>query len=319
MHRSTLLVAATVIATSGCLDYTIDTTVRADGSGVRSERMEVTRNDDFDLPPEALLTLTRSGATEGWRPSMEIQADGDTTWIQERQRSFGSPSSWAATGESVVLLGALPERADDRLGLVRLGDVRLRSAIQVRSARGSDGSTSISYRESFVWDDAAAVMVEFLIRDVDHSLRERYPRVPELERGGILGFARARVRDAGEAGLFFDENTADLVARAVDDISTHALRVIRVYHEDARQATIAEIFSEAFSFDDEDSSRLFTELLPGLNLAFNTSVVFRLTMPGSVTTTNAGTRDGSVLEWEFSPLDDLRGPIEIYAESVIRP
>jgi len=319
MHRSTLLVAATVIATSGCLDYTIDTTLRADGSGVRSERMEVTRNDDFDLSPEALITLTRSGASHGWRPSMEIHADGDTTWIQERQRGFDSPSSWAETAESVVLLGALPERAADRLGLVRLGDVKLRSAIQVRRAGGSDGSISISYRESFVWDDAAAAMVEFLVRDVDSSLRQRYPSVPELERGGILGFARARVRDAGEAGLFFDENTDDLVARAVDDISSHALRVIGFYHADARQETIADIFFEAFSFDEEDTGRLFTELLPGLNLAFNTSVVFRLTMPGSVTTTNAGTRDGSVLEWEFSPLDDLRGPIEIYAESVIRP
>lgn len=319
MHRSTLVLAAAVLATSGCLDYTIDTTLRPDGSGVRSERMEITRNEDFDLSAEAVLSLTHSGASRGWSRSLVIQDDGDTTWIQQRQRDFGSPSAWAEGGESVVLLGALPERADDRLGLVRLGDVKLRSEIQVRSARARDGSTSISYRESFVWDDAAAAIVEFLVRDVDRLLREGYPMVPELERGGILGFARARIRDAGEAGLFFDEDADVLVAGAVQKISAYALRVIRVYHAEAPGEAIAQLFSEALAFDDEDSNRLFSELLPGLNLAFNTSVVFRLTMPGSVTTTNAGVRQGSVLEWEFSPMDDLRGPIEIYAESVIRP
>ncbi|MBT8402775.1 MAG: hypothetical protein KJP18_02885, partial [Gemmatimonadetes bacterium] len=72
MNRSSLILAATVLATSGCLDYTIDTTLRADGTGVRLERMELTRNDDFDLSADEVTALTRSGAARGWSRSVEV-------------------------------------------------------------------------------------------------------------------------------------------------------------------------------------------------------------------------------------------------------
>ena len=58
----------------------------------------------------------------------------------------------------------------------------------------------------------------------------------------------------------------------------------------------------------------------GLSLSvkgLNTSVVFRLNLPGTVSTTNASGRDGTTLTWKFSPLDKLTSPVEIFAESVV--
>lgn len=44
---------------------------------------------------------------------------------------------------------------------------------------------------------------------------------------------------------------------------------------------------------------------------------FRLTLPGTVSTTNASEREGNTLTWKFSPLDNFTGPVEVFAESVV--
>ncbi|GMV03836.1 MAG: hypothetical protein AMXMBFR53_01180 [Gemmatimonadota bacterium] len=309
-------VSAALMGVTGCLDYTIETTLREDGTGARVERMEVTRNSDFDLPAADFRVLTRSRG-RGWTPGTRVDSDGDTTWVLERRNDIGRLGEWADPSRGTLILGALPSKADERVGYVRLGDVAFRSSIQVGVTRRSDGTSMVSYRESFLWDQAADALVEFILQSLDRSLRARYSRLTEGERGSVLGFARARIWVAGEEGLFFGENEDEAIARAAEQTAAQAVKIVRVRYPEATADELREMIATIMSLEDGAVERLFVELLPGLNLAFNTKMVFRLTLPGTVGTTNAQHRSGNTLEWEFSPMDNLTKPLEVFAEAVV--
>lgn len=300
---------------AGCLDYTFETSVRADGSGVRVERMEFTRNDDLEMSADEVRALTLAAPNKGWRTSARVDEDGDTVWVAERTRPVQSLSGWADLTRDPLILGTTPGQADQRLGYVRLGDVAFRSSVQVGVSRQSDGTSRVTYRESFLWDQAADVVVEFMIRNLDRFLQERYSRLTEGDRSSVVGYARARVRVAGEEGLFAGENEEEALEAAVDGIAQNALKIVRVRYADVDAQALRTEVAGVLTLDDEQAERLFQETLPGLNLGFNTNVVFRLTMPGRVTVTNAHRQDGNTLEWEFSPLDELAGAVEVFAEA----
>ena len=309
--------AALALGLTGCLDYTVETTLLADGTGSRVERMEITRNSDFDLSEAAFRALTRTTPERGWKRSHKVDSDGDTTWILERKADVRRLSDWADPARSVLILGTTPEKAQQRVGYVKLGDVVFRSSIQVSVSHRSDGTSLVTYRESFLWDQAADALVEFLLTDLDRTLRERYPRLNDAERGAIVGFARARFWVAGDEGLFFGENEDEAIAEAAERTAEQAVKIVRVRYPEADADELRTIVSRLLHDQDNQVSRLFEETLPGMNLGFNTSMVFRLTLPGSVTTTNAPKREGNTLEWEFSPLDDLTTPKEIFGEAVV--
>jgi hypothetical protein len=187
----------------------------------------------------------------------------------------------------------------------------------VAVAHRSDGTTLVTYRESFLWDQAADALVESLVQDLDGTLAQRYPRLTGAERASILGFARARIWVAGDEGLFTGENESEAIARAADKTAEQAVKIVRVHYPEAKSDTLRQIVADLLDDKDERISRIFEETLPGLNLGLNTSVVFRLTLPGTVSTTNAPERDGNTLSWTFSPLDNLTGPVEVFAESVV--
>lgn len=312
-----ILALAGTLVLAGCLDYTIDVTLHPDGSGERVERMEVTRNSDFALSASDFRALTSATPQRGWTPRTLVDESGDTTWIFERRTAVADLGSWSDVTRHPLILGAVPAKAETRLGYVRLGDVVFRSSLQVGVSRRSDGTTLVSYREAFIWDGAADAIVEFLIRDLDQVLKARYPRLTDAERGSILGYTRARIWVAGDEGLFFGEHEGEAIARAVDHTSRHAVKIIGMRYPEVEVEPLRRLLSDLLNMDDEQVARLFEETVPGLNLGFNTSVVFRLTLPGRITTTNTDSRDGNTLEWTFSPLDDLTGPVEVFAEAVM--
>lgn len=315
LGRGLAIVGALMLA--GCLDYTIDVTVNSDGSGERVERMEVTRNSDFELSPSDFRALTSATPQRGWTPRTRVDEKGDTTWAFERRTAVSDLNSWSDVTRHSLILGTTPAKAETRLGYVRLGDVVFRSSLQVGVSRRSDGTSLVSYREAFIWDHAADAIVEFLVRDLDQILKTRYPRLTDAERGAVLGYARARIWVAGDEGLFFGENEDEAIARAVDHTSRHAVKIIRMRYPEVEIGPLRQVLSDLLNLNDEKAARLFEQTLPGLNLGFNTSVLFRLTLPGRITTTNTANRDGNTLEWKFSPLDDLTGPVEVFAEAVI--
>ncbi|HKJ03090.1 MAG TPA: hypothetical protein VJ997_11565 [Longimicrobiales bacterium] len=319
-HRTlgrTAILAAVVIGLAGCMDYTIETTVNADGTGVRLERMELTRNGDAKLTERQVRELTLATPDRGWRSSTRVDQGGDTTWVLERKAEVRRLSGWSDPDRRTLILGTTPDKAERRVGYVRLGDVVFRSSIQVAVARRSDGTSLVTYRESFLWDQAADALVESLVQDLDRTLAQRYPRLTAPERAAILGFARARIWVAGDEGMFTGENESEAIDRAADKTAEQAVKVVRVRYPEAEADTVRRIVKSLLDDENDSVSRLFEAVLPGMNLGLNTSVVFRLTLPGTVTTNNASERDGNTLEWKFSPLDNFTGPVEVFAESVV--
>jgi hypothetical protein len=152
---------------------------------------------------------------------------------------------------------------------------------------------------------------------LDRRLAERYPRLTEAERAGIMGYARARIWVAGEEGLFVGENEDVAIARAAERTAEHAIGIVRLRHASASVDDLRGLMADLLEMDDELIARLFEETLPGLGLGVNTKVYYRLRLPGRVTTTNAAARDGDTLAWDFSPFDHLLRPLELYAEAVI--
>lgn len=309
--------AVLALGLAGCMDYTFETTLEPDGSGVRVERMEVTRHDDLPLSEAEFRALTGATPDEGWGVTTRVDEDGDTTWVFERRREIHALAGWSDPSSRTLIVGTTPDRAGHRLGYVRLGDVAFRSSIQVGVARQSDGTTLITYRERFFWDHVTDVVVEFMLRDLEGALETRYPDLTASERAAIMGFARACLWTAGEEGLFFGENEEEAVARAVERIATHALKFVHTRHARADGDELRALLTDLLAVQNEEAERLFAQTLPGLNLGFNTSMVFRLTLPGRITTTNTARRDGNTLEWRFSPLDDITSPIEVFAEAVV--
>jgi hypothetical protein len=309
--------AMLALGLAGCMDYTFETTLEPDGSGVRVERMEVTRHDDLPLSEAEFRALTGATPDEGWGVTTRVDEDGDTTWVFERRREIDELAGWSDLSSRTLIVGTTPDQAAHRLGYVRLGDVAFRSSIQVGVARQSDGTSLVTYRERFLWDHVADAIVEFMLRDLEGALQTRYPDLTATDRGAIVGFARARLWIAGEEGLFFGENQDEAVTRAVERTTAHALKIVRVRDPGADGDELRALLTDLLAAQDEEAERLFAQTLPGLNLGFNTSVVFRLTLPGRITTTNTGRRDGNTLEWRFSPLDDITSPIEVFAEAVI--
>lgn len=317
MNIRNVLVATLALGSLGCVDYTIDTTVNPDGTGVRLERVEVTRQDEVPVSGTDFRALMFTTERRGWTTETDVDEDGDTTWVFERRTDVRDLAAWSDPDRGVRIAGVTPSQARTRIGYVELGDVLFRNSVQLGTGRRSDGTASYSYREAFLWDNGADVIVEFVLRDLDRALRTRYPRLSEAERGAIVGFARARIWVAGGEGLFFGENEDEAIERAAQKTAEHGVKLVRVRYPDADADFLRDTMAGLLAMEDGQAEQLFEETLPGLSLAFNTSMVVRLTLPGRVTSTNADRRDGDTLEWEFSPLDALAAPIELFAESVL--
>lgn len=314
--RTLCVGAACVLAASaaGCVDYTIETTIRPDGSGERLQRFEVTRNTDFDLSPQAFEALTGAGAGPGWATTTRLDSDGDTVRVVERRETVATLDGWNRFSDAVLLHGTTPDRADERLGIVRLGDVEYRTTLEVRRSHRSDGSEVVAYHESFAWQDAAAVIVEALVASADAELRRGFPDLQDEGRGEVLGYFRARLWAAGEAGAFSEPDADALMDEAAARTVAHAVRIVG---DPAAEPALRGVFTRAVDVESADTEATFEDRLPGLTLGFNMSMIVRVTMPGTVVDTNADDRDGNTLEWRFSPFDDLSRAVELRAEAVV--
>ena len=306
---------------SGCVEYSIETTLNADGSGTREERMEVGKNDDLEMAPGDFGRLMFAGEQYDWSQAQEVDEDGDTIQILERTTQVPSLAAWSQQSDRVRIAGALPDRAQERVGYVVLGNVRFKNTIRVGTGAVSDGSTSYTYRETFSWDNGVDVLAEFVLASLDRKLAARYASLTNHERGEIVGFARARFWAAIDAG-FLTEGADDdkLIGEIVAKTAEQAVKIVRIRYPNERLESLSQLVDGVFNGDEADAGleRFFEDVVPGINLAFNSEVIIRLNMPGAVTNTNAEKRDGNTLEWTFGPADALHTPIEIYAESVGR-
>ena len=314
--HAALTLALLALGAGGCTDYTLETTLNPDGSGVRVERVEVGENEDVEASAADYPMVMHTTAEEGWAHRVEVESDGDTIQVFERRLPVLDLASWARLSERFKIDGTTPAKAGTRLGYVTLGDVRFRNAVRVGRGEVSDGTTTFSYRETFTWTRAVDALVEFFMADLDKALAAKYPLLSQVERGQIVGFARARYWVAVEEGLLGDDSDEEqLLSAAARRTAEQAVKAVRVRYPTEKAEVLERLFTEVLLNDDRFIA--LTRELPGLDLAFNAHVEFRLNMPGTVTDSNAHKRVGTTLVWEFGPADALMAPIEIYAESVL--
>ncbi|MGW8266395.1 MAG: hypothetical protein ACWGSQ_08510 [Longimicrobiales bacterium] len=311
-----LILSLLALGPWACTDYFVETTVNADGSGVRVERIEVSENEDVEASEADYALVMHTTPEDGWAHSVTVDSDGDTVQVFDRRLPVKDLSSWSGLSERFKIDGTTPAKAGTRLGYVTLGEVRFRNAVRVGRGEVSDGTTTFSYRETFTWTRAVDALVEFFMVGLDEALAGRYPLLSQAERGQVVGFARARYWVALEEGLLGDDsNEEQMLTDAARRTAEQAVKSVRVRYPGEEEDALAALIREVLL--DDDRFITFTREMPGLDLAFNAHVVFRLRLPGTVTDSNAHKRDGTTLVWEFGPADALLTPIEIYAESVM--
>jgi hypothetical protein len=301
------------------VEHTIETTVNPDGSGVRVEHMEVSENSDVKLEPRQFATMVGVNEGNGWIHSAQVDSDNDTIHTFDRETRMGQLSDWSRLNGTVKIDGTIHATETTAMGYVKLQNVRFYNAVRMRMSTDSEGPTSITYRETFTWDQAVDAVVEFLMKDLDDELVMRFPELSPSERGQVVGFARARFWIAVEKGLLSGDGEEEQILREVAETTlTQSLEIIRMRYPGVEESLLERILEDKL-VDFEDNLVLFLEeRLPGINLALNSEIVYRLHMPGTVTDNNAHRREDGVLVWEFGPADALYTPIEIFAESRVR-
>ncbi len=314
------LLLAALLGLAGCVEYTIETTVRPDGSGLRTEKMEVGQNEEVQVSPADFVDMMYAGADQGWTHHPGVDEKGDSIQVLERRIQIPDLSAWSRLDDRVQIAAAPGANASRTLGYVRLGDVRFRNSVEVGTGTLSDGGTSFSYRETFSWEDGVDVIVEFLMTDLDRTLAAKYPALPDYERGEVVGFARARLWVAVNGGYFQAEGSEEdrLITTAIDRSAEHGIKIVRLRYPGESEAFLRETMRQLYAENDEPLEQFLTGTAPGLNLAVNTEIRFRLRMPGEVTSSNAHETDGNTLLWSFGPMDALSAPVEIQARSVLR-
>jgi len=306
------------LGAGGCVEYTIETTLNPDGSGVRAETLAVEENDEFSLSREAFSNLMYAGPEHGWTEREAAAGSGDTLGVLNRTTQVRDLASWSRLNNQVRMAGALPIDTESTVGLVTLGDIELRNSIRVGTGSMSDGSTSYTFRETFAWEKAVDALGEYVISNFDQVLGIKYPALSPRERGEIIGLARARYWVAVDGGLLTDDGPEDqLTAEAVEKTAEQAIKIVRLRYPQEGPEFLTDALTQAYEDDDSGFETFLKETVPGLNLAINTEIIIRLNMPGRVINSNAHERDGTTLVWKFGALDAMATPVEIFAESVV--
>lgn len=313
------LMALTTLGFSGCIEYTIETTLNPDGSGHRSVRVEGTdahRLEKDEITYDEFTEFMSLSMEDGWSHDLEIQRDGDTTYVFTKEESIPDLASWASLTDEIHIIGARGFSAGEKIGYVTLGDVQFRNSVQVLSGSNEEGAATFSYKETFQWKYGVDVILEAFVKAMDRSLENAYPLLNARERGEIVGAARANLWSAVEEGLLDTIGDDDdvLWEKVLNQTASQGVKIVQAKYQRAEQEDLKgqlDLLADEFSLDEVNY------LVPGLSAATNSEFKFYLTMPGRITTTNAHSRDGSILIWEFNPTDALTAPIVLVAESAV--
>jgi hypothetical protein len=303
----------------GCTEYRIETTLNADGSGVRNEKMIVepfedeADNDRFRANFGYLMFATEDFR---WTHRQEVD-DGDTVHVFLRQTQVRNLDSWVNLSGTVHIAGTSHADADFRVGSVRLGDVHFRNRVRLERGRVAEG-TSYTYRETFYWEDLADLLVEYMVREYTDAVAVKYPDLSPVQRGELEGLVTGAVWFAVSQGLFeaSGDEEAELLLALTDATAGRAAGIVQRRYPDATTGFFADLLEKIQGNDDELEKFIKTRL-PGVELAINSEILFRLSMPGRVLSSNAHDRDGNTLIWKFVPGDALTAPLEIHAESIV--
>ena len=312
------LALASLMVVTGCTTYEINTTVDSDGGGRRLVVVKVDdphRLDD-DLTHRDFLEIMSLTEEQGWTSELNIDAKGDSTYLFRRQNEISDLGSWRHLDNEVHILGALPSFADSALGNLTLGDVHFRNRVNVSRGQTPEGQV-LRYQETFYWEHGLDALTEALVKGMDGWVKEGYPRLSEADRAEIRGVVRTTLSLGFSDGLLdrLDEDVEAAWGEVLDQITAVVFNTIRAKY---REVTREEVRGRFDIFSDEDDGAVLDELdrlLRGFSVGGDAQITHRLTMPGTVTTTNAHETDGNTLVWVFYPWDALTADVVLVAES----
>lgn len=318
-QTSVTCLAIASLGLGGCIEYRIETELRADGSGVRQEKMIVEEfddeadNDRFRSNFGYLMFVTEDFR---WDHREEVE-DGDTLQVFVRETPISDIQSWVDLTGKVHIAGTALG-GDASIGSIPLSDVHFRNRVRVETGRVS-GGTSYTYRETFYWENLAEVLIEYLAQSFADGVTNRYPDIDAGQQEELKGAARAGGWFAVGQGIFEaggdeEDEIASTMARR---IASRAVRIVEESYQNAREEFFEGLVERIYEDEDDQFEHFVLEELPGVELAINSEIVFHLRMPGRITASNAHDRERNTLIWEFAPGDALSAPLEIVAESVV--
>jgi len=320
-------VAALILSLAGlggCIEYNIETTLAEDGGGIRREEIVVEageargsselRDRISDAEFGRIMNVEES---DRWSYSLEVEGE-DTLHVFRRDTRVPDLNSWADVSDDVYIWGAASTSVEATVGRIRLGDVRFRNSVRVETGTVASGK-SYTFREIFYWENLLDALVEWYVGYVMATISSQYPDLTAAERGEIAGSVKGGLWAAIDRGLLDasgdeeDRLMAGFVGRAVEQ----SMRIVRVRYPSADVEAFEKLLRQVYDDDEDRLAQFIATQLPGVELAANSEVVFRLNMPGRVTESNAHDRDGATLVWKFGPGDAVTAPVEIFAESVV--
>ncbi|UCC71091.1 MAG: hypothetical protein JSV86_11925 [Gemmatimonadota bacterium] len=309
----------TTLATGGCIEYRIEATLNPDGSGVRTEQMVVGRTDELSVrvSTEQFGQLMHVTERDGWTYSREVE-DDDTLHVLRRETRVSDLAAWADLSGDVLMTASTAVGVEASVGHVSLRDVQFMNAVRVETGRSPAGS-SFTYRETFYWENLMDAIIEYLALRFRATLDARYPDLSAEQRGEVVGLMRGGLWAAMDQGLFDaggDEEEA-IVSAFIDGTAEQAAKIVRRRYPDAEEEFFRNVLRQLYEDENDQLGTFLEEELPGVQLAANSEIVFRLNMPGRVIVSNAHERDGNTLVWEFGPADATTAPVEVFAESVV--
>ena len=313
-----------LVGLGGCIEYTIETTLDGDGSGVRSEEMIVDAGDSgdsgglrFRVSDAEFGQLMNVGKNQRWSHSLRVE-DEDTLHVFERETRVNNLAAWADLSDDVRIAGATSAGAGSSVGRIRLGDIYFRNTVQVETGNVAAGK-SYTYRETFYWENFLDALVEWYAGYVKNTIGSQYPDLTAEERGEITGFVKGGLWAAIDRGLLdaSGDDEERLMAMFVARAAEQSMRIVNRRYPNADAEAFEKLLRQVYDDEQDQLTEFIETKLPGVELAGNSEVVFRLNMPGRVTGSNAHEREGTTLVWKFGPGDAVTTPVEIFAESVI--
>ena len=303
----------------GCVEYTIETTLEADGSGVRSERMVVDEieDSDFHVSYSDFTDIMFVTESRGWKHTTEEKGE-DTLHVFERETGVRDLAGWSDLSDGVRIAGARSSDGETNVGYVSLVDVQFRNKVTVEIAQVGE-YTSYTYRESFYWENLYDVLVEYFVETFMVAVNAKYPDLTPEQRGELAGLIRGGLWSAMDQGLLDagDEKEKELVSAFINRTAPQATKIVRQNYPDIEEETFHSMLRHHYDDEDDELGDFIEQQLPGVLLAGNSEITFRLNMPGRVTASNSHDRDGETLTWEFGPWEAATR-LEIFAESVVR-
>jgi hypothetical protein len=320
----TALLAAIILA--GCHEMKVETTLNADGSGVREMDLLIEADEDDEEEVMSLSDYRKLMSVtdnRGWSYGETVQKRKDSEepkryhQFQRSERAGGIEELSRMSGD-IRIVGT---NTNDKFK-----DVYFVNAIHVE--RGfSPGGRTITYRETFSWSNLVESLLDYRLESYRPVLAQHYPTLEPGELNEWFGFFKGSFLAAVDDGIF------DMPAKersrhfnsSIKRVVAYAMGMIRVDDPDADDLHIVRVVLSIFvEWEEIDETAEDMDLM-GVVLAIGLDLTMRVDIPGRIVETNADRREThsdpsesrQTLVWEIDPGAAVSRPIEIYVKSEI--